>query len=108
MGYVVYQLEGRTGPVGATINTRGQAWKYIGVTSNLKRRMGEHARDFRRPLKEVLDETRGNTVKITILKRARSKHGAFVTKSLNIHKMSSRSRTTMVVNVQSTGDNIST
>jgi predicted GIY-YIG superfamily endonuclease len=102
MGYVVYQLEGRTRRRVVNAPTE-RAWKYIGVTSNLKRRMGEHARDFRRPLKEFIDDTYGSGVKITILKRVRNKHKAFATESLNIHKMSSRARTTVVVNVRGAG-----
>lgn len=90
MAYVIYQLEGRL--------FNGGTWKYIGVTQNLKRRLGEHARDYRRDVKRFVDVSAD--VKTTILERKRSKPAAYTAESKRIYATSARARTTLMVNIQ--------
>lgn len=92
MGYVVYQRTGRL--------ENGTLWKYIGVTCNLKRRLGEHARDYRQPIAHYLDNS--TSVKTTILERKRGKPAAYAAELSRIHKTAYRARTTVVVNINGT------
>jgi predicted GIY-YIG superfamily endonuclease len=92
MAHTIYQLTGRL--------ACGTPWKYIGVTKDLARRRGEHARDHRQPLADFIAHSA--SVKVTILEQKRNKKTAYATELKRIHQTAYRARRTVMVNINGT------